>query len=106
MSEKELNEKYIRDNMQGICQDCMYLDKIIPVINKMLSEAYIKGLRQGKFDNQMEILELQSVIDKAIEYIENCDPDNLNSMFLNESYISNYGACELLKMLKEDYEIN
>ena len=106
MSEKELNEKYIRDNIQGICQDCMYLDKIIPVINKMLSEAYIKGLRQGKFDNQMEIIELQSVIDEAIKYIENCNPNvDLNSMFLNESYISNYGACELLKILKGENNV-
>lgn len=53
MSEEQLNEQYIRDNIQGICQDCVYLDKIVPIIRKMLSEAYINGLEQGKFDRRM-----------------------------------------------------
>lgn len=58
MSEKELNEEYIRDNIQGICQDCMWLDKILPIINNMLSEQYRNGLEQGKFDAMMDKLEL------------------------------------------------
>lgn len=58
MSEEELNEKYIRDNIKGICQDCMYLDKILPIINNMLSEQYRNGLEQGKFDAMMDKLEL------------------------------------------------
>ena len=53
MSEEQLNEQYIRDNIQGICQDCVYLDKIVPIIREMLSGAYIDGLEQGKFDRQM-----------------------------------------------------
>lgn len=53
MSEEQLNEQYIRDNIQGICQDCIYLNKIVPIIRKMLSEAYINGLEQGKFDRRM-----------------------------------------------------
>lgn len=40
-------------------------------------------------------------IDKAIEYIETCNPDvDLHSEFLDESYLSNYGAKELLDILK------
>lgn len=55
MSEKELNEKYIRNNIEGICQDCMHLDKIVPIINNMLSEEYKNGLHQGWFDKYMDI---------------------------------------------------
>lgn len=58
MSEKELNEKYIRDNIKGICQDCMYLDKIVPIINNMLSEEYKNGLHQGWFDREMDMLNI------------------------------------------------
>lgn len=44
--------------------------------------------------------ELQQRIDKAIEYIKTCnDKKELESMFLNENYISNYGAKELLEIL-------
>ncbi len=59
MSEEKLNEQYIKDHIQGICQDCIYLDKIVPIIREMLSEAYINGLEQGKFDRQMLELEKQ-----------------------------------------------
>lgn len=41
-------------------------------------------------------------IDKAIEYIETCNLNvDLHSEFLDESYLSNYGANELLDILKE-----
>lgn len=44
--------------------------------------------------------ELEERIEKAVEYIKTCNPDvDLNSMFLNESYLSNYGANELLDIL-------
>ena len=44
----------------------------------------------------------REVINKAIEYIENCNPNvELHSEFLDESYLSNYGAKELLDILKE-----
>ena len=40
-------------------------------------------------------------IDKAIKYIETCNPNvELHSEFLDESYLSNYGAKELLDILK------
>lgn len=59
MSEEKLNEQYIKDHIQGICQDCIYLDKIVPIIREMLSEDYINGLEQGKFDRQMLELAIQ-----------------------------------------------
>lgn len=67
MTEKELNEKYIRDNIEGICQDCMYLNKIVPIINKMLSETYKDGLHQGWFDKQMDIVQVLSYIDEVLK---------------------------------------
>lgn len=69
MSEEQLNEQYIRDNIQGICQDCVYLDKIVPIIRKMLSEAYINGLEQGKFDRRMLELANQKY-EEAIDKIK------------------------------------
>ena len=59
--------------------------------------------RLGKlfYITKEENIKLQQRIDKAIEYIKTCNPDvDLNSMFLNESYISNYGATELLNILE------
>lgn len=70
MSEKELNEKYIRNKISGICQDCIYLDKIVPIINEMLSEQYIEGLKQGHFDNQINLIILEHKINKAIAQCE------------------------------------
>lgn len=74
MSEKELNEQYIKNKIQGICQDCMWFDKTIPIINKMLSEAYISGFEQGKFDLKMDLQQkveqLENIRKEAIEYIK------------------------------------
>lgn len=56
MSEEQLNEEYISEQLQGICQDCMHLNKIISIIRKMLSEAYTNGLEQYKFDLKTDIL--------------------------------------------------
>lgn len=43
----------------------------------------------------------ERAIDKAIKYIETCNPNvELYSEFLDESYLSNYGAKELLDILK------
>ena len=64
MSEEELNEQYIKNKIQGICQDCMWFDKTIPIINKMLSEAYISGFEQGKFDLKMDL-------QQKVEQLEN-----------------------------------
>lgn len=62
--------------------------------------------RLNKVPNYDELLKenkrQREVINKAIEYIENCNPNvELHSEFLDESYLSNYGAKELLDILKE-----
>lgn len=46
MSAEELNKKSIKFEIQGICQDCIHLDKIVPIIREMLSEEYKTGLEQ------------------------------------------------------------
>ena len=112
MSEEKLNEQYIKDHIQGICQDCIYLDKIVPIIRKMLSEAYINGLEQGKFDRQMlelavqkykEILEenqkYKEAIDKAIEYLKKWGIEPDADMYWRINEYKEYR--ELLAILKE-----
>lgn len=42
----------------------------------------------------------ETKISKAKKYIKNCNPKELYSLFLNENYISNYGACDLLEILE------
>ena len=60
-----------------------------------LSTKYIEHLEQ-------QCKKQKEVIDKAIEYIETCNHNvELHSEFLDESYLSNYGAKELLDILKE-----
>lgn len=53
MTEEQLNENLIKSELQCICQDCIYLDKIVPIIRKMLSEEYKTGLEQSRFDKNM-----------------------------------------------------
>ena len=102
MSEEELNIKYI-------CNKTLLdeKDELVPIILKMLSEAYIKGLKQGKFDKEMEMLELQSVIDKAIEYIESSKSktsyDNMLT-WVEELYLDDDRCKELLEILRSKNE--
>lgn len=68
-------------------------------INLDYPEGYLKML----FENEVkEKNDLQERIDKAIEYIKTVNESSkyLDSMFLYENYISNYGACELLDILQ------
>lgn len=54
-------------------------------------------------EQEREIKRLNTIIRVAIEYIETVNTnenDTLHSMFLTENYISNYGALELLEILK------
>ena len=51
---------------------------------------------------EKENKKLKEGIIKSIMYIKSCGRfKNLHIMFLDESYISNYGSVELLNMLKE-----
>ena len=78
MTEAQLNENIIKNKIKGICQDCIYLEKIVPVINQMLNEEYVKGLGQGKFDKENEKQQLISFLEDKIknyeEDIENSKP--------------------------------
>jgi len=71
---------------------------------------YITNLQEENqaLKNQLDFIEeqnhiidkLQEKIDKAIEYIKSCNnKEKLESMFLDENYISNYGAKDLLNIL-------
>ena len=53
MTEEQLNENLIKSELQCICQDCIYLDKTVAIIRKMLSEEYKTGLKQSRFDKNM-----------------------------------------------------
>ena len=64
-------------------------------------EYIIYNLQRENKKLRIEISARETVNEKAIEYIETCnDKEKLESMFLDESYISNYGAKELLNILK------
>ena len=70
MTEEQLNENLIKSELQCICQDCIYLDKIVPIIRKMLSEEYKAGLEQSRFDKNMLERENQE-LKKQLEEIKN-----------------------------------
>ncbi len=66
MTEAQLNENIIKNKIKGLCQDCIYLDKIVPIINQMLNEEYVKGLEQGKFDKENKKQQLISFLEDRI----------------------------------------
>ena len=75
---------------------------IIKQINKFGRVLRTPELLKMIEDLEQERDKYKEVIDKAIEYIETCNPDvELHSEILDESYLSNYGAKELLDILKE-----
>ena len=56
---------------------------------------------------QQKVEQLENIRKEAIEYILTCNDEKiLNSMFLDESYISNYGAKDLLNILNKGSENN
>ncbi len=92
----------------------LYMHKSCENILKKLAENPDEMLNlsdlQEKYNNLLkenielkgQIKKQKEVINKAIEYIETCNPNvELHSEFLDESYLSNYGAKELLDILKE-----
>lgn len=82
-------EDYSKYYIQGSDHYLIPKNEFIELFNEMLS---------WKNESKKQ----KEVINKAIEYIENCNPDaELHSMFLNESYLSNYGAVELLNILQD-----
>ena len=108
MKEEKLNEKLIRFEIQGICQDCVHLDKVVPIIRKMLSEEYKTGLEQARFDKNMLEQELQKY--KSLYENEKDKNDTLNRIIKNiEEYIENTDCVtwdnqaheDILDLLKE-----
>ena len=100
-----MNEEIIINfrNQQGLrCSDFdMATGKVIVNDIEITSVEDWEKVTKSLVDLQQENRQLKDRINKAIEYIEKCNPDaDLHSMFLSESYISNYGACELLDILK------
>lgn len=81
--------------------------------NKLKSLLKTKSIRQCSTEDvdilfnyitrlEKENKKLKEGIINTIIYIKSCGRfKNLYSMFLDESYISNYGAVELITMLKE-----
>lgn len=78
MSDEQLNENLIKLELQGICQDCIYLDKIVPIIREMLSEEYKTGLEQSRFDKNMLEIENQK-LKKQVEELK-----TTNNVLANE----------------------
>ena len=113
MKEEKLNEKLIRFEIQGICQDCIYLDRVVPIIREMLSEEYKTGLEQAKFDKRMLELEndtlrkdlqkSKKIIDIILEYgiyMDECplnfsfDENSIQDKAQNVFYEDNGEYCE------------
>ena len=103
MSEEQLNENLIKLELQGICQDCIYLDKIVPIIRKMLSEEYKTGLEQSRFDKNMlerENQELKKLV-IAMEEVANKYKEVIDKMnkYMYSGYLIN--SKEIKNILKE-----
>ena len=86
MTEEQLNENLIKSELQCICQDCIYLDKIVPIIRKMLSEEYKTGLEQSRFDKNMleqENQELKKQLKEINTFINNSGFANIEQVMLD-----------------------
>ena len=103
MTEAQLNENIIKNKIKGICQDCIYLEKIVPVINQMLNEEYVKGLGQGKFDKENEKQQLINWLEDKIKENKEKWGDNLtlnNEKGLMEIQLTNRILYEVLDFVK------
>lgn len=59
-------------NIEWICSRTLLdeEDELVPIILKMLSETYIKGLKQGHFDRDMDLQNQQSELEKKDKTIK------------------------------------
>lgn len=78
------------------------------LLNKIhIIKEYLFDLEADLEEEKAENNEKAEIIKKAIQYIETCnDKKLLESMFLYEGYISNYGATELLDILRGNDDNN
>jgi hypothetical protein len=100
MTEEQLNENYIREKLQGICQDCMWLEKTLPIIREMLSDAYLSGLNQYKFDLRMELL-----CDKIAIPEELAEDEEIKDLLDMPSYKNLHDRIKMALEYVEDYNI-
>lgn len=100
-------EEYKFDHFKNIDEVMYYLnywykEEDVYSIDRYLSLKDFNYISNKYQELQRENKRQKEVINKAIEYIETCNPNvELHSEFLDESYLSNYGAKELLDILKE-----
>lgn len=70
-----MNKKEINNTLEGVCQDCIWLEKIKPLFEQQQERiAYLERSNNRReqqiIEQRDEIIELECIIDKAIEYIE------------------------------------
>ena len=101
----------LREELQNYFQvingTALYYENYVKILQQKVEqlEKENERLKEWKEDLLSENIELESIRKEAIEYILTCnDKEKLNSMFLDESYISNYGAKDLLNILNKGNE--
>lgn len=75
-----MNKEEMENRLKGVCQDCMWLEKIEPIFNQLQQEnkqlkEEIKDLKRicELFSNSLwsgDLKRAKERIDKAIEYLE------------------------------------
>ena len=109
MTEEQLNENLIKSELQCICQDCIYLDKIVPIIRKMLSEEYKTGLEQSRFDKNMlerENQELKKKLDELQTLYNNmfkcnCNRIQVETLLSQQKEFINYLESESKELIRD-----
>ena len=109
MTEEQLNENLIKSELQCICQDCIYLDKIVPIIRKMLSEEYKTGLEQSRFDKNMlerEKQELKKKLDELQTLYNNmfkchCNRVQVETLLSQQKEFINYLESESKELIRD-----
>ena len=109
MTEEQLNGNLIKLELQGICQDCIYLDKIVPIIRKMLSEEYKTGLEQSRFDKNMlerEKQELKKKLDELQTLYNNmfkchCNRVQVETLLSQQKEFINYLESESKELIRD-----
>lgn len=63
MTERELNRKWLKEQLKDFAYSEGLLDKVLD----LLSEEYRNGLQQGWFDKQMDILQVINYVDRVLK---------------------------------------
>lgn len=70
-----MTKEEINNTLEGVCQDCIWLEKIKPLFEQQQERiAYLERSNNRReqqiIEQRDEIIELECIIDKAIEYIK------------------------------------